>query len=199
MRLSARSQIEGTTTKVMKGATTRHVLVHIGNGKMRALSAVAFFTASLVAPTWAQEPLGCDKFKWPVQKEMEALRAPNLKNVAAGSDVSAVPFAGTVALVALNDANLPKPPERAPKSDTFAGHLSVATAAAGTYSISLSDAAWLDVLQDNRFLKPAAHSGVQGCEGIRKVVKFDLGSAPFIVQITGAPTERLNIAILPTE
>jgi len=34
MRLSARNQIKGTVTKVTKGATTSHVVVDIGNGKM---------------------------------------------------------------------------------------------------------------------------------------------------------------------
>jgi molybdopterin-binding protein len=32
MRISARNQIQGTITEVMKGATTAHVLIDIGDG-----------------------------------------------------------------------------------------------------------------------------------------------------------------------
>lgn len=166
---------------------------------MQTLFTVAFAATLVATPALAQEPIGCDKFKWPVEKEMAALRAPNLKAVASGSNVATMPFAGTLLLGPLKAANLPKAPERAPKDDRFAGFLSVAGTRAGTYSISLSDAAWIDVVQNNNFLKARAHSGVQGCEGIRKVVQFDLTSEPFVVQISGAAKERLTLAIMPRE
>jgi hypothetical protein len=146
-----------------------------------------------------QEPVGCDKFKFPVEREMTALRAPDVKGVASGANVVAVPFAGTARLLPLSAANLPKAPERLPKSGTFSGFLSVSGISKGTYSISLSDAAWLDVIQQDRFLKPKAHSGVQGCEGVRKVVQFELGPEPFVVQISGAQADHLTIAIMPSE
>jgi len=69
----------------------------------------------------------------------------------------------------------------------------------GTYSISLSDAAWVDVVEQDHFLKAKAHSGVQGGQGIRKVLRFELRSDPVIIQISGASTPRLNFAILPAE
>jgi hypothetical protein len=99
-------------------------------------------------------------------------------------------------LVPSNTANLPKEPERTPKDDTFSGYLVIMGIASGTYSISVSDAAWLE---DDHFLKAKAHSGVQGCQGIRKVLQFELRGDPLIVQISGAPTPRLNVAILPAE
>ena len=34
MRISARSQIKGTVTEVTKGATTSHVRVDVGGGKI---------------------------------------------------------------------------------------------------------------------------------------------------------------------
>ena len=166
---------------------------------MRTLCALVCVAALAATQALAREPIGCDKFKFPVDKEMAALRAPDLKAIASGSNASVIPFTGTTQLLQFSAANLPKPPERAPKSDTFAGFLSVAGITRGTYSISLSDAAWIDVIQDNRFLKAKAHSGVQGCEGIRKVLQFDLAAEPFVVQISGAPTDHLNIAIMPTE
>jgi hypothetical protein len=147
----------------------------------------------------AEEPVGCDKFKWPVDKEIAALRAPNLEEVKSSAKVSAVPFAGTVLLVPSSSAHLPKEPERSPKSDTFSGYLPFAGIAPGPYSISLSDAAWVDLVEHDHFLKAKAHSGVQGCEGIRKVLQFELRGDPLILQISGASTPRLNVAILPAE
>ena len=38
MRISARNQIKGTVVEVMKGATTSHVRVDIGNGQIMTSS-----------------------------------------------------------------------------------------------------------------------------------------------------------------
>ena len=166
---------------------------------MRAIYVGALMTALSAVSAFAEEPVGCDKFKWPVEKEMGALRAPNLQPVKSGTKIAAVPFAGTVLLVQSSSANLPKAPERPPTDDTFSGYLAVTGLTAGAYSISLSDAAWVDVLEHDQFLKAKAHSGVQGCEGIRKVLQFELKGDPLVIQISGAPTPRLNLAVLPVE
>jgi hypothetical protein len=149
----------------------------------------------------AEEPSGCDKFKWPINREQAALTAPDRANLASGSDRAALPSSGiTLELVVPIDAKLPSPPERAPKDGTFAGFVSFKTAAkAGVYTISLSSGAWVDVVQDGRFLKPAAHSGATDCEGIRKTMKYELSAQPFVVQISGAKDNSVSIAILPAE
>jgi len=160
---------------------------------------VAFLAALLTTPVRAEELVGCDKFKWPVDREMAALRTPDLKEVNSGAKVSVIPFAGTIMLTPSNSSNLPKAPERSPKADTFSGYLELTGIKVGTYSISLADAAWVDVVEDNRFLKAKAHSGAEGCQGIRKVLQFELSAELLIVQISGASRPHLNIAILPAE
>jgi hypothetical protein len=166
---------------------------------MHALRVAACLAALSSTLAWAEEPVGCDKFKWPVDREMAALRTPNLKEINSGTKVPAIPFAGTMLLAPSSSASLPKTPERSPKTDTFSGYLEITGVKAGTYSISLDDAAWVDVVEDNQFLKAKAHSGVQGCPGIRKVLQFELRADPLIVQISGAQTQRLNVAIMPWE
>ena len=131
-----------------------------------------------------------------MEREMTALRAAHLEQVNSSTKLSAVPFVGTVMLVPSHTTNLPK---GTPKDDTFSGYLVITGIASGTYSISVSDAAWLDVVENDHFLKAKAHSGAQGCQGIRKVLQFELRGDPLIVQISGAPTPRLNVAILPAE
>jgi hypothetical protein len=149
----------------------------------------------------AEEPSGCDKFKWNIDHARAALTAPDRVKLNSGSELAALPAAGvTLALVTPADAKLPTPPERAPKDGTFAGFTKFTSAPkAGSYTISLSNGAWIDVVQDGHFLKPTAFSGATDCEGIRKTVKLDLSATPFVIQISGARENSLSIAIQPSE
>ena len=168
---------------------------------MRRAAVVALLLLS-TAPVWAaEEPSGCDKFKWPIEHERAALTAADRARLASGSEVTAMPSGGiTLALVAPADARLPMPPERAPREGTFAGFTSFKTAPkAGLYTISLSAGGWVDVVQDGHSLKPRAFSGVTDCEGIRKSVKYELSASPFVLQISGSKENAISIAILPTE
>jgi len=149
----------------------------------------------------AEEPSGCDKFKWNIDHARAALTATDRAKLSSGSELAAMPAtAVTLALVAPADAKLPTPPERAPKEGTFAGFAKVTSAPkAGRYTISLSNGAWVDVVQDGHFLKPVAFSGATDCDGIRKTMKYDLSASPFVLQISGARENSLSIAILPSE
>ncbi len=148
---------------------------------------------------WAQEPVGCDKFKWNVTRERAALAKADAPKLASGSDLTGtLPQTFTLDLKPPAEAKLPSPPERAPKADTFAGFTTVKNIPAnGVYSISLSAPAWIDVLQNGSFLKPKAFSGATGCDGIRKTVKFDFVANPTIIQISGATEPAIKIVIMP--
>ncbi|MCC8938979.1 hypothetical protein H8A99_21500 [Bradyrhizobium sp. Arg68] len=154
------------------------------------------------APAFAaEEPSGCDKFKWPIDHARAALTAPDRTRLASGSEQAALPSTAiTLALVAPADAKLPTPPERAPKEGTFAGFTSFKTAPkAGLYTISLSAGAWIDVVQDGHVLKPKAFSGATDCDGIRKTVKFELAASPFVLQVSGARANALSVVIQPAD
>jgi hypothetical protein len=107
---------------------------------MRASLSVTLALLSTVPVFAAEEPSGCDNFKWPIDRERAALTAPDRAKLASGSEQATLPSpAITLALVAPADAKLPLPPERAPKDGTFAGFASFKTAPkAGVYTISLS-------------------------------------------------------------
>jgi hypothetical protein len=148
----------------------------------------------------AEEPSGCDKFKWPIEHERAALTAPDRIKLASGAEL-AIPATGmTFALVAPAEAKLPSPPERAPKDGTFAGFARFkAPAKAGLYTVSLSAGAWIDLVQDGHDLKPKGFSGATDCDGIRKTMKYEISAAPFVLQISGARDNALSVAILPAE
>jgi hypothetical protein len=163
--------------------------------KRRWLIPIALLIA---APALAQEPVGCDKFKWPLDRERALLASP--AQLASGAAM-AQPLAAavTLALVPLADAKLPVAPSRAPKSsDSHAGFVSVpAVPKAGTYRVTLSAPAWIDVIQNGQAVKSTAFSGASGCAGLAKSVKFELTAAPFTVELSGAPAHALSFVVTP--
>jgi len=149
----------------------------------------------------AEEPSGCDKFKWNIDRERAALTAADRVKLDSGSEAAALPSTGmTLALSAPAEAKLPTPPERAPKEDSFAGFTGFkAPPRAGTYTVSLSAGGWVDVVQDGHILKPKAFSGATDCDGIRKTMKYEISASPFVLQVSGIKKNSVSIAILPSE
>jgi hypothetical protein len=164
---------------------------------VKSLILVVVFCA-MAGSAFAQEPVGCDKFKWPLDKERATLNGTDLPKIASGANVAfPIPFGTIVALVPFADAKLPAPPERTPKSpDTFAGFFEAkAPPQAGSYKITLSAEGWIDVAQADQAVKSTAFSGALGCEGIRKSVKFDLAAAPFTVELSSVKTDEIKVVI----
>ncbi len=46
-------------------------------------------------------------------------------------------------------------------------------------------------------MKSGEFSGVGGCEGLRKSVKFTLAARPFIIELTGVSTPDIGVAVTP--
>ena len=195
MRISVRNQIKGSVVDQKKGATASRRI------DMRVSLPLALLLLGPASVHAAEEPSGCDKFKWDITQARAALTAPDRAAVNSGSELAAVSSTGmTLALAAPADAKLPSPPERAPKEGTFAGFANFKTVPkAGIYTISLSEGAWVDVVQDGHVLKPKGFSGATDCEGIRKTMKYELQASPFLLQVSGARDKALSIAILPSE
>ncbi|MGD0847059.1 hypothetical protein [Bradyrhizobium sp.] len=168
---------------------------------MRAPLLIAFVLLGAV-PAWsAEEPSGCDKFKWNIDHERAALTAPDRMKLVSGGELTALPSTGmTLDLSPPAEAKLPTPPERAPKEGTFAGFTSFKNPPkAGIYTVSLSAGAWVDVVQDGHPLKPKAFSGATDCDGIRKTMKYEISASPFVLQVSGTKENSISIAILPSE
>ena len=86
---------------------------------------VLFALGVSAAPALAQEPVGCDKFNWSLDKERATLTGTDLPKLASGSRATwPLPFATIVTLKPFGEVKLPVGPERAPKSNTtFAGFI----------------------------------------------------------------------------
>ncbi len=159
-------------------------------------SLLVAFALLIAAPALAQEPVRCDKFKWPLDKERALLASASA--MASGAEVAKpLDAAIKVALAPYADAKLPVTPERVPKSaDTNAGYVRVSgLPKPGTYRITLTEGAWIEVIQDGHAVKSGAFSGATGCEGVRKSVKFDLTAAPFVIELSGTKARTIGVVV----
>jgi hypothetical protein len=168
---------------------------------MRAPLLIALVLLGTTAAWAADEPSGCDKFKWNIDREKAALTAPDRIKLVSGGELTALPSTGvTLALRPPADANLPSPPERAPKEGTFAGFANIKAAPkAGLYTVSLSAGGWVDLVQDGHFLKPKGFSDATDCDGIRKTMKYEISAKPLLLQVSGTKEDSISIAILSSE
>jgi len=168
---------------------------------MRVSLAIALILLGTAPAFAAEEPSGCDKFKWNIEHERAALTAPDRLKLASGAELASLPSTGmTLGLRPAAEAKLPTPPERAPKGGSFAGFANVkAVAKAGLYTVSMSAGGWVDVIQDGHFLKPKAFSGATDCAGLRKTMKYEISASPLVLQISGTTEDSISIAILPSE
>jgi hypothetical protein len=153
----------------------------------------------LPAAALAEEPRGCDKFKWPLDVERAAL-ADAARRVASDAELqrdSAVAI--TVPLAPLAEAGLALPPERAPKRrDGFAGSARFAAGGqAGDYKVTLSKPGWIDVIEDGRYLKPLDYTGALDCPGVRKSVAFHLSGDTFVLQVSDVQEPTIDVVVTP--
>ncbi|RUU12084.1 hypothetical protein EOD23_08560 [Mesorhizobium sp. USDA-HM6] len=139
---------------------------------------------------------GCDAFKWPITREQALFpAAPAAQSGAALTVGQAMDFA----LVAVDTISFEVPPERAPAAGTFGATANVTVPPEGELQFSLSDEAWIDVVQDGHAVKSTGFSGVKTCPGVRKSVRFKLSAGLATVQLSGAKKETLKVAVLAPE
>jgi hypothetical protein len=146
----------------------------------------------------AQEKNSCDQFKWSVARE-RGWFAAGAKPAASGATIA--PEQGyAVALQPNESVKFPATPERTPKPGSFGATLDVADIGKpGLYQITLSDEAWLDVVQGGAEVKSTAFSGQKDCPGVRKTVRFDLKAGPATLQLSNAARAAINIAFAPAQ
>jgi hypothetical protein len=152
--------------------------------------------AALLASAAAED--GCDKFAWPLARERTLLAAANKPTVKAGQTFAAIPKgAFIVNLQPGAEAAFAKPPERKPRAERwFGGAIRFpGLEKPGIYQVTLSEEAWIDVVQDDRYARSVGSTGRSDCPGLRKSVRLDLGAMPFILQISGVTSDTIAVAI----
>src|SRR5271169_5529257 len=86
------------------------------------------------------------------------------------------------------------------KPGAFGGVLKISgLPKAGLYEITLSDEAWVDVVQNGASVKSSDFSGQKNCPGVRKSVRFPLAAGSATVQISNAASAAIQLAIAPAQ
>lgn len=156
---------------------------------------------ALLAPARAADD-GCEKFAWSLARERAAFAAPDKTIVAAGETLTALP-AGAV-LVRLQpaaQASFVMPPERKPRIERWHGGIVrlPAPAKPGIYQLTLSEDAWIDVIQNDRFARSVGSTGRSDCPGVRKSLRLDLDAAPLVLQLSGVAPDAILLALGPVQ
>ena len=168
---------------------------------MRRIRFACVFIIPLLSAANAAED-GCEKFAWPLARERSWFAASEKLSVAAGESLAAIPNAAfTVRLQPGTEAAFALPPERKPKSDGWFGGIVrlPALGQAGIYQITVSDEAWIDIVQEDRYARSVGSTGRSDCPGLRKSVRLELGPAPFVVQLSAVAIPVIVVAIRHAE
>jgi hypothetical protein len=65
----------------------------------------------------------------------------------------------------------------------------------GIYQITLSDDAWIDVIQNGRYARSVGSTGRSDCPGVRKSVRLDLDASPVVLQVSGVAPDTIAVTI----
>jgi hypothetical protein len=145
---------------------------------------------------------GCEKFAWSLARERAAFTAPDKTTVAAGETLPALPAGALVIrLQQGTQASFEMPPERKPRTEQWHGGMVrlPALAKSGIYQITLSDDAWIDVIQNGRYARSVGSTGRSDCPGVRKSVRLDLDASPVVLQVSGVAGDAIAITIGPVQ
>jgi hypothetical protein len=169
-----------------------------GGGKRFLLTMAVMCAVQMDVAHAEDAPNPCEQFHWPVATEREWFAAPDITVLPAGASVAAFPStAFIVKLAPAANVTFALPPGRAPKPDAvYAGVISLpAMTEAGIYQVTLSDEAWIDVIQDGQAQKSLEHSGRKDCPEIRKSVRFEIAAKPVTLQLSGVSGDAVKVAI----
>jgi len=124
-----------------------------------------------------------------------------LTSATASADLAAARLtldqAATVNLHPVGEVRFAAPPERPSEVSSFGGMLELDVREAGTYLVSLSAGAWIDVLKDGKAVASTAHGHGEECSGLRKMVTFPLQPGRHVIQLSGNKEATIRILASP--
>lgn len=143
-----------------------------------------------------EEGAACARFKWDLAKEATLLAAPEGEVASGGTWDKGVGAAFTVTLAPVSEVKFLQPPERESGADTFGAIVRLPAAPAGRYQVSLSDRAWIDLVQSGASVASDDFTGEEGCP-VRKSVRFTLKNEDFTLQLSGAGAATIAVVVTP--
>ena len=169
---------------------------------MRWLAPATALLITLATSVHAEENPACPQFKWPLATEKSWFDTGKLEGLASGATVATLTEGTfTVTLKPATEVPFKLKPEGKPKADKPLGALIsfAAVKAPGRYQVTLSDEAWIDIVQADAYRPSLEFSGVHGCPGLHKSVRFEFISAPLVLQLSATSAPELKVAIRPVQ
>ncbi len=147
------------------------------------------------APSRAQTN-GCASFAWPVTLERKWFAASDLPSFHSGASLATFLEGGlNLVLLPLPDVRFVVTPET-PMQSGWGGLMFLPPPdKPGVYQVTLSEKAWVDVIQGGVRITSQGHTGSMDCLEVRKSIRFVLGPGPVTLQISGASKPTLRVAI----
>jgi len=180
--------------------------VFLSNASRGTLVLAAALIATVLLATArtasALDIAACDQFAWPIKREQALFASKDLRHVASGATLDSLPDRGIALELQPHDtAPYVLAPSRQPKIANSSGGLVVISnvSKAGSYQVTASAEAWIDVIQGGKSLPSTAHSGRRDCPDVRKTVRFDLQTGAVTIQVSGVDSKLIKLAILPAE
>ncbi len=90
-------------------------------------------------------------------------------------------------------------PGKLPVAGTYGGIVPMVVPKPGAYLIALDVPAWIDVVHGGTLVPSIDHSRAEACSGIHKIVRFPLMAGPYVIQISGSPSPKARIMIVPAD
>ena len=172
---------------------------------VRSATALAIFAIAAGVTSGfagAKDNPACEQFDWSVKRELELLHDPYLEMVFSGATLGSIPDKGLVMQLQPNATiDYVLAPGGEPKSDdSFAGLLFIKDVPqSGIYQVTLSEDAWIDLIQDGKALALAAETVNPNCSDARKSMRFRLERGPVTIQVSGASSTLIKLVVLPVE
>ncbi len=164
------------------------------------------FALALIAPVAAsgEEQKPCSGFRWPIQTEMSWITSDDSQPLDTTAEIaSPAPKAITLKMQPTKDAALPVKPgvkNQAIPPESFSGWFKIASLPKeGLYQVTLSQHAWIDMVQNGAPLPNAGFTGDPSCGIVRKSVRYRVGQGPVTVQISGAPSDTIKVVVREAE
>jgi hypothetical protein len=158
---------------------------------MRAIAVSLFLPLLMMGAAFAQPACPVPPAAWGTNAD--------LRSASASPDMEAarmlVDQAVTVTLHPVGEVRFAAPPEKRLDMSSYGGMLAVDVREAGTYQVSLSAGAWIDVLKDGAPVASTAHDHGAECMGIRKMVSFALTPGRHVIQLSGNKDDTIKVLV----
>ena len=101
----------------------------------------------------------------------------------------------TVGLHPVGDVRFVNAPAKRPNVSSYGGMLAVDARDAGTYQVSLSAGAWIDMLKDGAPVASTAHDHGAQCSASAKMVSFALQPGRHVIQLSGNKDDTIRVMV----